>query len=82
MMWAPYQNIWIVKQLIDQSAHFLIAFGVIAIALVIPGPWNGLLLGFALGVVREATEKDGLNWRSVLDVVFWSLGGLVAGLFA
>lgn len=86
MKWGPYHNHRWLKEFIDQLAHFLIALGVViavfALLATLSQAVAGLFAGFSLGVVREVTEKDGLNWRSVHDVVWWSLGGLVAGWLA
>lgn len=83
MNWGPYHNHRWVKELIDQSAHFLIALGVVicvlALAFGLSSALAGGFAGMALGVVREVTERDGFNLRSVLDVVFWMLGGATAG---
>lgn len=75
------------KQLRDQSAHFIAAIIILALP-ALCGPFGGALAGFAIGLVREATEEaDTVTPRalwnalhSVLDLTFWTLGGLAAGV--
>jgi hypothetical protein len=75
------------KQILDQSAHFIAAVAILSMP-ALWGWFGGALAGFAIGVVREATEEaDTVTPRalwnalhSVLDLSFWTLGGLVAGL--
>ena len=71
------------KQIIDQSLHFIGAFIVIFIASLmgaIIGPIAGTFIGLSLGIVREVTEGgNALSKGSILDMTFWSLGGLAGG---
>lgn len=81
------------KQLIDQTAHFSVAF--LIVFLTAHGFLNGAIIGLALGLVREFTEwqlepnkgktpfagpGSMLSNGSLLDYSFWTLGGAVAGL--
>lgn len=78
------------KQLVDQGAHFVAAFAIVAIAFAAPNAATGFIVGASLGTIREITEEGGpitkakiknaLSGWSLLDVAFWGLGGLVAGL--
>lgn len=76
------------KQIIDQSAHFAAAFlavWLIGLAGAAFGPFSGLLCGLALGLNREIAQHDTFRiWTlgkgSRLDLLFWSLGGLIGGL--
>lgn len=72
------------KQALDQTAHFLIAFVVVGITwmlgcnITIPG---GLFIGVVLGILREFSEPDPIDSKyDYLDIAFWALGGLVAGI--
>jgi hypothetical protein len=71
------------KQLIDQGSHFLAAFIVVALAAFLGAeiyPASGWFIGLSLGVVREITERGNvLSNGSIIDMIFWSLGGLIAG---
>lgn len=72
------------KQLVDQSAHFLLGGLVVALAIysgaTIP-PFVGWFVGWSLGVVREVTEEGSLTSKgSIIDIIFWSIGGLTSSL--
>lgn len=65
----------------DQVAHFVIAFLVVSMVLAYPGIVSGGAAGFAMGLIREVTEDGPVNSPgSLLDLVFWTLGGVVAGV--
>lgn len=71
------------KEARDQAAHFAAAFAVLAIASLLRVQFKllaGAFLGLALGIVREVTEGGNvLSDGSLLDLVFWTLGGAAAG---
>lgn len=68
------------KQLIDQSAHFTAALAVVLLSstsTLLPG----IIIGLALGLVREITEDGSvLSKGSLTDITFWTLGGAVGTL--
>jgi len=75
---------------LDQAAHFGAAALALAPAVFWPGPVAFAWAGFCLGAVREVT-RDGpvvrpASFRRLftqkLDLTFWTLGGLVAGMGA
>jgi len=69
------------KQLIDQGAHFGVAFGLLLTLVLAPGFLSFTLVGGALGLIREVTEEGPVTSRgSLLDIIFWTLGGLMAGI--
>jgi type III secretory pathway component EscS len=78
------------KQLTDQSAHLITAFVVIAPLLTWPGIASAVFAGLMIGLVREITEagtkvtiatvKSALTPWSLVDISFWGLGGLLAGI--
>lgn len=74
------------KQFTDQTAHFTAAAFVVVIASVLGatfGPASGAAVGFALGVIREISESDPVDSPfDVLDVLFWTLGGLFVGVIS
>lgn len=71
------------KQLIDQAAHFLLAIAILLPVAHAPGLVSFTFAGCCLGVLREATEPDPiLSKGSLLDILFWTLGGLAAGILA
>ena len=46
-------------------------------------PIGGAIIGLALGLTREITEDGSiLTAGSLLDLAFWTLGGLAAGILA
>lgn len=63
------------------GAHLAAAAAVVLIAAIPQEPvTSGALIGFMLGVVREVTEGgDVTSDGSLLDVLFWMLGGGFAG---
>lgn len=67
------------KEFIDQSAHFLIAYGLVTLLKLLGADIPlaaGALLGFALAATREVTEGGNiLSNGSVLDTIFWTAGG-------
>lgn len=76
------------KELIDQTAHLTAAFVVLAPVFIAPGALSGAWSGLCLGYVRELTEEGAVvdlgaiwaafgSWR---DLLFWTLGGAIAGL--
>lgn len=71
------------KQFIDQTAHFVVAFAVLLLASFAGAsltPVAGAVIGCAFGLIREVTEADPIDsWRDALDITFWTLGGLLAG---
>lgn len=70
------------KQLIDQSAHMAAAAALLAPVLLWPGPLAAALSGLGAGLIREITERDPvLNRNSLLDLLFWAIGGALAGTF-
>lgn len=68
------------KQLLDQSAHMLAAAAILAPVLLWPGLIGGALYGLGAGLVREITEGGNVLSRdSLLDLLFWAIGGALAG---
>lgn len=81
------------KEIIDQGAHFAVAFIAILIALA-TGPLGCMFAGFVLGLQREIPQRqaeldyDRVDWfiiersirRGWLDLLFWTSGGFAAGL--
>lgn len=67
------------KEAADQAIHAAVAYAVVLVAGVVGIP-RGAFVGLALGLVREVTEGgDFLSAGSVRDLLFWTLGGGVAG---
>jgi hypothetical protein len=77
------------NQIQDQSAHFIAAICILLLTQI--GLLGFILGGFLIGFVREQGQywiKDRpIAWKFWLwgkgpwfDIVFWTLGGLVAGL--
>lgn len=77
-------------ELRDQSAHFGAAFLIVALANVM-GASIGLIAGafiaLCCGLIREVTEEGEVSLAALrralgsrLDLTFWTLGGLCAGL--
>lgn len=78
------------KQITDQAAHGAVALGVLSLAAT-GEPLGFALAGFLIGMVREVTEAGlPVTWSKIkaapvhsdapLDLTFWTLGGLLAGL--
>lgn len=75
------------KELRDQSAHFIVAIITLLPFALWPSALTGAFAGFMLGLVREITEegapvtlgkiRNALG--SYLDLTFWTLGGMIAG---
>lgn len=77
------------NQVLDQLGHFVGAIVVLTLPLL--GLLGFALAGFVIGFIREQGQnyvvvRDGA-WKfwewdkdSWIDIVFWTLGGLVAGL--
>jgi len=73
------------KELRDQSAHAGAAIAVVMLAELLGadiGIASGLLIGFALGLVRELTEEGEISLEALkaalgseLDLAFWTAGG-------
>lgn len=69
------------KQIIDQAAHFSLAIIILLPVALLPSIAAFTYAGACLGLIREATEKDPiLSGGSLLDILFWTLGGLCVGL--
>lgn len=76
-----YSDSWVVKQLVDQAVHFGAAFLFLAPAAFWGGVFGFAFAGFGIGLVREITEGDGIfNRGSLLDILFWTIGGAMTGL--
>ncbi|MCU0948344.1 MAG: hypothetical protein MUF47_08855 [Porphyrobacter sp.] len=80
------------RHIADQIAHFAAALLILAIASV-GTIWAGALAGLALGLIRETAEgvrrmtiasvvTQLCKRDSQIDLVFWTLGGAVAGWLA
>jgi hypothetical protein len=77
------------KELRDQSAHFAAAAIILLPVILFPCFLTGALSGLGVGLVREITEEGEVSLsalrhalNSKLDLTFWSLGGLLAGMLA
>lgn len=78
------------KPILDQAAH--VAAGALCLAPVALwfNPLSFALSGAAIGFVREISEGGAIvtreqvasafNRRSLTDIAFWSLGGLLIGM--
>ncbi len=77
---------WWADEAIDQSTHAFAAFAAISLATVLGAsftPLAGMLLGFALGVVREVTEGGNVaSDGSLTDMAFWALGGCAGAVWS
>ena len=67
---------------INQLAHLVVGFLVAVIGT--DGPLEGAYVGLAIGLIREhgqmqATGDMSFGENRLLDVVIWTLGGLVGG---
>ena len=82
-----WQQDGLVKQLIDQGAHFGVALVLVGWLATDSVWWEGLLIGAFLGVLREisqhgrfvSVEAFKFGPGSRIDILFWTLGGLVGG---
>ena len=72
------------KEFIDQLMHFILSFIIITVAYLLGATFtfvSAFFLGLIFGVIREITEEDSfISANSLLDLTFWGLGGLTAGL--
>lgn len=74
------------KQIIDQSAHAIIGFGLVyALSMVtMMNPWQAFGLVMLMAGAREVMQHrpDLPGKGSALDMLFWAIGGLagVVGL--
>jgi hypothetical protein len=69
------------SEIVDQLAHFAAGAVIVTGAVLIPAPWCGGFLGLVCGLVREITEGGNVLSRgSVIDMIFWTAGGLAAGI--
>ena len=75
------------KEVIDQSSHVVVAI-LVFILFTLGGYFGALLAGFIMGMIREVTEEGATvdvdkllsaikSWK---DLLFWSIGGLLAKL--
>lgn len=75
---------------IDQGAHFFVALLALSLA-IRGGPVGGAIAGFLCGMIREVAEAGNpvtldkilqapIKSDAPLDLVFWSLGGLIAAV--
>lgn len=73
---------WLGKQIVDQSAHFIIG-ACIGFSLYLIGVVNpyltGAFTGLCVGMSREITQHNGLHLGkgSYLDIFFWVLGSCI-----
>lgn len=72
------------KNIIDQTAHFALSLIVLAPIAIWPGLISFTLAGLSLGLVREASQHGRLllSGGSLLDILFWTLGGAAVGVLA
>ena len=76
------------KELRDQSAHVAAALVALLPLALMPGLVAFMWAGFMLGLVREITEEGSpvtgtkvvKALRSWLDLLFWTIGGGLAGV--
>lgn len=76
------------KELRDQSAHLIAAVVILLPLALWPSIVTFTVAGFLCGMVREITEegtpvtlaKVRSALHSYLDLTFWALGGMVAGM--
>ena len=73
------------KEVRDQVLHCAAAF--IILLPTGPGIIGGIMAGLAIGLVRELTEESEISLPALksalgsrLDLSFWALGGLLAGI--
>ena len=73
------------KQVLDQSTHFLWAFIALAPICFFPHAITGALSGALFALPREWEQHDykfKLGRGSLLDLLFFSIGGVVIGWIA
>jgi pheromone shutdown protein TraB len=80
------------KNLVDQPAHMATAIVAILPFAIAPSIATGAFAGFVIGMVREITEEGAVSLAAVravfasrgsrLDLLFWTLGGALAGIIA
>lgn len=72
------------KQVIDQVAHFVLACVILTPIALWPGLISFTLAGLSLGLVREISQHGRLllSGGSLLDILFWTLGGAAVGVLA
>jgi len=73
----------VTKQLIDQTLHFLWSFIALIPVLVLNDKiLGGLLSGLLIGLPRELVDQWPIgHWKdTVLDLIFFALGGAVLGI--
>jgi hypothetical protein len=79
-----------VSEVRDQAAHFLAAAVILLPFAFLPHFIAGAWAGFGLGLVREITEESEISLHALKhcftgpnsrrDILFWTLGGLFAGI--
>lgn len=75
------------KQLIDQTAHFVVAAAFVLFIFLTMGEIDnslfGLITGLFLGLLREITQHPDFKFSKwvFLDLLFWALGGAAVGYF-
>ena len=72
------------KEIIDQVLHFLWSFiALLPLAYFGPTIWSGGLSGLFLCLPRELVDQwnGGIGWGKILDIVFFTLGGMAVGYF-
>ncbi len=88
------ENIY--TEILDQSAHMVVSLLILSIFLFGSKKrplLSGLISGFFIGCIREVTEEGTLVTLEVvadvfkdidayIDLTFWSIGGLLAGILA
>lgn len=70
------------KQLVDQSAHFLVGAVWVGLALPFSAPGLGMIYLLLLVCYRELVVQWPVNswWDTIVDSLFFFLGGLVVSL--
>jgi len=88
------ENIY--TEILDQSAHIIVSLLILSIFLFGSKKkplFSGLISGFFIGCIREVTEEGTLVTLEVvadvfkdidayIDLTFWALGGLLAGIIS
>lgn len=72
------------RKMLDQAGHLLWAVFTLTPIAFKPCWWTGLIAGFLLALPREFVDQWPIkNWQdTVLDIIFFSIGGMVAGILA